>query len=74
VLLPRGGSGPNHLTPGGAARLARAAGAERLILTHFYPAMDPEEARARAALLFPGRIELARDGATFELGEEPLRT
>lgn len=60
---------PNHLTPSSAARLARRAGAGRLILTHFYPSMDPEEARARAALVFDGPIELARDGAAFPLGE-----
>lgn len=58
---------PNHLTPGAAAGLARRAGAERLILTHFYPSMDPEEARARAALGFDGALELAADGRVFEL-------
>ena len=59
---------PNHLTPLGAAGLARAAGVRRLILTHFYPSLDPEEARAEAALGFDGTIELARDGARFLLG------
>lgn len=60
----------NHLTPGGAARLAHAAGVGRLVLTHFYPSMDPEVARARAGATYPGPIELARDGAAYELGEE----
>jgi len=60
----------NHLTPTGAARLASAARVRRLILTHFYPSMDPEEARTRAARVFHGSIELARDGHVFEL-EEP---
>jgi len=58
----------NHLTPTSAARLARAAGVRRLVLTHFYPSMDPAEARARAERVFDGPIELARDGAAFELG------
>lgn len=58
---------PNHLTPTGAARLARQAGARALVLTHFYPSMQPEEARARAARVFDGPIELARDGRVFEL-------
>jgi len=62
---------PNHLTPLGAAALARAAGVGRLILTHFYPSLDPEEARAEAALGFDGVIELARDGALFPLGKAP---
>jgi len=59
---------PNHLTPLGAAGLARTAGVERLILTHFYPSLDPEEARAEAALGFGGVIELAQDGRVFPLG------
>lgn len=65
--FPEEMAAPNHLTPTSAARLARTAGVERLILTHFYPAMDPEEARARAERIFEGPIELARDGRVFEL-------
>jgi ribonuclease BN (tRNA processing enzyme) len=57
----------NHLTPTSAAHLARAAGVRRLLLTHFYPELDPEEARARAALVFDGELELARDGRVFRL-------
>jgi ribonuclease BN (tRNA processing enzyme) len=58
---------PNHLTPTSAARLARTAGARRLILTHFYPSLEPEEARARAARTFDGPIDLAHDGRVFDL-------
>ena len=65
---------PNHLTPSAAARLARAAGVGRLILTHFYPSMDPPEARARAARVFAGPIELAHDGRAFELDAGAART
>jgi len=54
-----------HLTPSSAARLAAASGARRLLLTHFYPSVDPERARERAARTYSGPIELARDGATF---------
>lgn len=54
---------PNHLDPAGAARLARHAGCETLLLTHFYPSMDPVRAQQEAALHFEGRIELARDGS-----------
>jgi len=53
----------HHLTPSSAARLASRARARALLLTHFYPALDPEHARARAALTYSGPIELARDGA-----------
>jgi len=59
---------PNHLTPGSAAELARAADVERLVLTHFYPSMDPLAARARAAEVYRGPIELARDGLVLALG------
>jgi ribonuclease BN (tRNA processing enzyme) len=59
---------PNHLTPSSAAGLARRADAGSLLLTHFYPSMDPEEAGRRAARVFDGPIELARDGSVHVLG------
>jgi len=58
---------PNHLTPSSAARLARSARVQRLLLTHFYPALDPAAARVRAGLTFDGPIELAHDGLVVEL-------
>ncbi len=58
---------PNHLTPTGAGEMAQAAGARRLLLTHFYPEMDPREARAGAAQVYSGSIELARDGSVHGL-------
>ena len=62
------GSGvPGHLTPASAARLAARAGTGRLLLTHFYPGLDPELARAQAAEVYDGPIELARDGLRLEL-------
>lgn len=56
-----------HLTPTSAGRLALAAGCERLLLTHFYPSMDPERAREVAAQVFRGPIEIARDGSRHTL-------
>lgn len=53
----------HHLTPGAAARLARAAGAERLLLSHFYPSVDSLRAAAVAARTFAGPIEVAADGS-----------
>jgi ribonuclease BN (tRNA processing enzyme) len=64
---PDGAGVPGHLTPSAAARLARASGAQRLLLTHFYPSMDPERARAGAAEVYAGPIETARDGLVLEL-------
>ncbi|MBK7877594.1 MAG: MBL fold metallo-hydrolase [Planctomycetes bacterium] len=51
----------HHLTPSGAARIARAADVGALLLTHFYPELEPEDARRVAARTFSGRIELAHD-------------
>lgn len=58
----------HHLTPSSAARLARDAGARRLLLTHFYPVLDPDEALAVAARTFTGPIELARDRSSHRVG------
>jgi ribonuclease BN (tRNA processing enzyme) len=58
---------PGHLTPASAARLARAASCRRLLLTHFYPGLEPEQARERVAADFDGEILCARDGFTLEL-------
>jgi ribonuclease BN (tRNA processing enzyme) len=57
-----------HLTPSSAGRMAAASGCRRLLLTHFYPEVEPEEARRVAARVYAGPIELARDGS-----EHPLR-
>ncbi len=57
-----------HLTPGGAARLARAAGVERLVLTHFYPGLEPALAADAARRVFPGAVETAHDRSRHALG------
>jgi ribonuclease BN (tRNA processing enzyme) len=62
---PDGEAAVGHLTPSSAARLAAASGARRLLLTHFYPAVDPQRARAIAARTYSAPIELARDGASL---------
>jgi ribonuclease BN (tRNA processing enzyme) len=59
---PRG-----HLTPGEAGEHARSAGAKRLVLTHFSDELDPSWAVEEAAKTFGGPIELAREGAVYEL-------
>ena len=58
---------PNHLTPQGAGRLAEFAECERLLLTHFYPSMDPTRAAADAAEHYSGPIEVAHDGSRHGL-------
>ena len=59
----------HHLTPSSAARMARDAGAARLVLSHFYPPSDPEQARRCAARTFTGPIHVAADGKRFELDD-----
>jgi ribonuclease BN (tRNA processing enzyme) len=51
-----------HLTPAEAGRLARQAGARRLLLTHFYPPCDQVEVVALAAAEFRGEVLKAEDG------------
>jgi len=57
-----------HLSPSSAGRTAARAGCERLLLTHFYPSLDPEAAREGAARLYSGPIEVSRDGSVHRIG------
>ncbi len=52
-----------HLSPASAARLAASSGCRKLLLTHFYPDLDPARAREQVAGVYSGPIELARDGS-----------
>jgi ribonuclease BN (tRNA processing enzyme) len=58
----------HHLTPARAGRLAGRAGCGELVLTHFYPSMDPDRARREAAQSFRGSIATARDASVHEIG------
>lgn len=53
----------HHLTPTQAAELARRARVAKLVLTHFYPSLDPERAVESARAIFDGPVELSRDGS-----------
>jgi ribonuclease BN (tRNA processing enzyme) len=44
-----------------------AAGAERLLVTHFSPGRDREQARAEAEAAFGGPVEVAEVGKTWEI-------
>jgi ribonuclease BN (tRNA processing enzyme) len=59
----------HHLTPSSAGRLAARAACRRLLLTHFYPSLDPEDAREGAARHFHGPIEISRDGSSHSIGQ-----
>lgn len=56
-----------HLTGREAGAAAAAAAAGRLVLTHVPPWHDPEVARAEAAGVYDGPLDLARSGAVFEV-------
>jgi ribonuclease BN (tRNA processing enzyme) len=56
-----------HLTPSEAGQHARAAGAKRLLLVHISDELDAEWARSEAARTFGGPVEVAREGAVYEV-------
>ena len=56
-----------HLTPGEAGQLGRAASAKRLLLVHISDELDWNWARDQAAETFGGPVEVAREGAVYEV-------
>src|SRR3712207_356389 len=56
-----------HLTPGEAGEHAKAAKASRLVLTHISDELDPTWACEEASRVFEGPVEVARDGAVYEV-------
>ncbi|RJX28564.1 MAG: ribonuclease Z [Desulfarculus sp.] len=59
---------PGHLHPAACGRLAAAAGARALLLSHFYRDVDPEQAAASAAEHFSGAVWAASDHLELVLG------
>ncbi len=56
-----------HLTPEEAGGHARGAGAKRLVLVHISDELDANWARDEAAQAFGGPVEVATEGAVFEV-------
>ncbi|MGH2923033.1 MAG: MBL fold metallo-hydrolase [Solirubrobacterales bacterium] len=56
-----------HLTPTEAAEHARAAGVKRLVLTHISDELGDDWALEQAREAFDGPLEIAREGATYEI-------
>jgi ribonuclease BN (tRNA processing enzyme) len=59
---PRG-----HLTPEEAGDHGRRAGVRRLVITHFSDELDPEWAGAEAERGFGGPVDVAREGAVYDV-------
>jgi ribonuclease BN (tRNA processing enzyme) len=56
-----------HLTPAEAGAHARAADAKRLLIVHISDELDADWALREAAAAFGGPVEVAAEGATFEV-------
>lgn len=56
-----------HMSGEEAGRLAREAGVGRLVLTHISDELDTERSREAAAAAFDGPVEVAREGASYEV-------
>ncbi len=56
-----------HLTPAEAGDHGARAKAGRLVLTHISDELDHGWARDQAAACFPGRVEIAAEGAVYEV-------
>jgi len=56
-----------HMTPSEAGDHARRAGAQRVVLTHISDELDEQWARDQAAEGFRGPVDVAREGATYDV-------
>jgi len=56
-----------HLTPEEAGDHARRAGAKRTVLTHISDELDPDWAREEGSRASGAEVEIAHDGAIYEL-------
>ena len=56
-----------HLTPAEAGEHARRAGAHRVVLTHISDELDADWAREQASEAFGQPVEVAREGAVYEV-------
>ncbi|HEX2071601.1 MAG TPA: MBL fold metallo-hydrolase [Thermoleophilaceae bacterium] len=56
-----------HLTAEEAGQHGREAGVERVVLTHISDELDQRQAAERASEAFGGPVQVAREGATYEI-------
>lgn len=56
-----------HMWAREAGHLAKEAGVKRLVLTHIWPTIDPEESVREASEEFDGPVEAAVEGAIYDI-------
>jgi ribonuclease BN (tRNA processing enzyme) len=56
-----------HLTAEEAGEHGREAGARRVVLTHISDELDQDQARERASAAFGGPVDVAREGAIYDI-------
>ena len=56
-----------HMTPAEAGEHARRAGAKQVVLTHISDELGDEWARTEAEKAFKGPVDVAREGAVYEI-------
>jgi ribonuclease BN (tRNA processing enzyme) len=56
-----------HLTPAEAGEHAREAGVKRVVITHFSDELDSTWCRTEASKAFGGSVDVAIEGATYEV-------
>lgn len=61
------GAAPGHSSAAQAGQTAATAEASRLVLIHYDPRRPVEELVAEASMTFAGPIEVAQDGAVYEV-------
>lgn len=65
--FPANRPGPGHMHAGDCGRVASEAGAQRLVLSHFYPMADRADVIRQAGRTFQGKIVRGKDLLTFKL-------
>jgi ribonuclease BN (tRNA processing enzyme) len=65
--FPRGWHTTDHVTADGAGRMAQAAGARRLVLSHLYPPAQETDVAAQAQAEYGGDVVVAVDGTRVGL-------
>ncbi len=65
--FPEGAEAEGHLTPSLAGRIAREAGAKKLILTHIYPVCEGHDILSQCKKEFGGEVLVASDLMKIEI-------